>query len=78
MPDSFVQGHGAWHCLTAVATLMIWLFFDQHKMTDILKPEEEEVVGEDQEPPSKVPALELTDEGLETQGDSNTQDRDPL
>ena len=36
MPDSFWQGHGAWHILTAFANLMIWIFFDTHRMVDIL------------------------------------------
>ena len=38
MPDSFWQGHGAWHILTAFANLLIWIFFDNHRMVNILAP----------------------------------------
>jgi len=35
-PDSFWQGHAAWHVLTAFAILMIWRFFDRHQMFAML------------------------------------------
>ena len=35
LPDSFWQGHGAWHILTAIASLMAWIFFETHRMKNI-------------------------------------------
>lgn len=37
-PASFAQGHATWHCLTALASFLVWTFFDRNHLFDILKP----------------------------------------
>ena len=49
-PDSIIQGHAAWHVLTAIATLMIWEFFDKHQFKDLRRRcQEAALLAEEQE-----------------------------
>ncbi|CAB9515591.1 Pfam:aPHC [Seminavis robusta] len=44
-PDAFFQGHGFWHCATALASLVLWLFFDSANPQNDLKGATDEHYG---------------------------------
>lgn len=79
-PASFAQGHATWHCLTALASFLVWIFFDRNHLLDIIKPgvgaAEAACDDDDQDDIESIPSkveLDLTDLTLDLQDRNSTE-----
>ena len=70
-PGYFLQGHALWQCLSAWATLLAWLFYDNNRLPDMISVEPvpelrpDNNVLEETRPPSKVEVVDGADETSE-------------